>query len=196
MAQPASRQFSAVRILLTPACMDPGETSTDLSPRWSHHFACGDPVRKQVVSSSFATRAAEASRRCTTARSGVATPLRSFREATGFRWASGWKCGCRRILGLLRDLPELLLHRLWKAHADEILTWEEVILTGFIDNAYQSVFRRELVVKHGVELSQFERGRIVLVADADGEVLRRLGRSVRARRGFCRNSPTGRRPAS
>lgn len=72
---------------------------------------------------------------------------------------------------LLRDPLELFLHRLWKAHADEILTWEEVIFAGFIDNAYQSVFRRELVVQHGVELSKFERGRIVLIADADSEVL-------------------------
>jgi hypothetical protein len=62
MAQPASRHISAVWILLTPACMDPGETSTDLSPRWSHHFACSDPVRKQVVSSSFATHAAAVER--------------------------------------------------------------------------------------------------------------------------------------
>ncbi|MEO8379820.1 MAG: hypothetical protein ABI779_09180 [Acidobacteriota bacterium] len=56
----------------------------------------------------------------------------------------------------LRDLLELFLYRMWKADADKILTREEVVISGFIDDADESVVRRKLIFEHRVELSKFE----------------------------------------
>jgi len=78
-------------------------------------------------------------------------------------WREHEELGLGNAVKRLRD-------RLWQRHTHEVAARVQIAFAGFIDDADQVVSRGEIVFDNGIEFAQFERSRIVTVADTDGEL--------------------------
>jgi len=92
---------------------------------------------------------------------------RKFRtEATAFATSNGYTPadGARQAISS-RNPVKRAFDRFRKVEANEVGAGVQIL----IDHAKQVMLLREIVLDNGIELSQFEGGRIVIVADAYGE---------------------------
>src|SRR3712207_6256951 len=69
----------------------------------------------------------------------------------------------------VRSREQSLLDRLWKLDGVEARGGERVVLAALVDDADVAVRRSLLVGNQAVELSDFERGFVALVVEADDE---------------------------
>ncbi len=64
-------------------------------------------------------------------------------------------------------------------HGYEIVGWVQVIFAGLVDHPEQLALRSGLIPNYGIELSQFQRRRMAIIADANHEI-----RTSRPSRGY------------
>jgi len=70
----------------------------------------------------------------------------------------------------LSDRSKGSFDALWQSQSDKIIGGVKVVVSRLINDSHETVLLSGWVMKHGVELSYFQRGWIFLVANAEHEL--------------------------